>query len=390
MAAPSTLDVFESVSLDDLHRRRSAKWATYADDVLPAWVAEMDFPLAPAVREILLQAVERDDCGYPFPGPLAESFASFANARFGWAVDPEHVRLLPDVMAGVAALVDVLTGPGDGVVINPPVYPPFFSAIREAGRTVVEAPLRDNGAGWELDLDALEAAFAGGARAYVLCNPHNPTGRAFRRDELEAVAALAERHGVLVVADEIHAPLVLPGATHVPYVTLGDEAAAHGIVLASASKAWNLAGLKCAVAVAGSEPGVERLASKLPQSLRFHAGHFGVLASVAAFDDGGDWLDALLARLDVNRRLLTDLLGRMLPAVRYVEPEAGYLAWLDCRALGLGDDPSAAFLERGRVALSPGPTFGVEGNGFTRLNFGTSSALVEEAVRRLAATVASA
>jgi cystathionine beta-lyase len=388
-AAPPAHDVFESLSLEELRARRSAKWAVYAPDVLPAWVAEMDFPLAPAVRDALAQAVERDDCGYPDRHAIREPFARFAEARFGWSVDPGRVWLLGDVMAGVTSLIAVLTEPGDGIVINPPVYPPFFAAIREAGRRVVEAPLRPD-ARWELDLDALEQAFAGGAAVYVLCNPHNPTGRVLARAELEAVAALAERYGVLVVSDEIHAPLVLPGATHVPYVTVSDEAAAHGITLASASKAWNIAGLKAAVAVAGSDAGVRRIASKLPESLPYHAGHLGVLASVAAFLDGGEWLDALLRRLDANRRLLGALLERMLPAVGYVEPEAGYLTWLDCRELGLGDDPAAAFLERGRVALSPGPTFGAQGRGFARLNVGTSSALVEEAVRRMASAVESA
>jgi cystathionine beta-lyase len=289
-------------------------------------------------------------------------------------------------MSGVVALLTALTEPGAGIVVNPPVYAPFFSAIAETGRRVVEAPLARGETRWELDLDALEQAFGGGAAAYLLCNPHNPTGRALAREELDAVAELAARYGVLVFADEIHAPLTLDGATHTPYVALGAEAAEHGLTLASASKAWNIAGLKCAVVVSGSDAG-DALVAKLPETLRYHAGHLGVLASVAAFTHGGAWLDALLDRLDANRRLLATLLERELPAVRYAMPEAGYLAWLDCRELGLGDDPSVAFLERGRVALTSGPHFGTGGEGFARLNIGTSSALVEEAVRRMAATL---
>jgi cystathionine beta-lyase len=391
MAAPATTQPFgelrfDDLSLETLRRRRSVKWQTYPPDVLPAFVAEMDFPLAPVVREALLEAVELDDCGYPFAAPLRDAFATFAASRYGWTVEPERVTLVPDVVSGIADLIDVLTEPGAGVVVNPPVYGPFFPTILGAGRRVVESPLAlgDDGI-WQLDLEALERAFAD-ASAYVLCNPHNPTGRAYTRGELAAVADLAARHGVIVLADEIHAPMALDGATHVPYLTVSDEAAEHGLVLTSASKAWNVAGLKAAVVVAGSETGAA-LAAKLSPSLPFHAGHFGVLATVAAFERGGAWLDELNRHLDLNRRRLADLLARELPAAGYALPEAGFLAWIDCRALGLGDDPAAAFLEHGRVALSSGPWFGTGGEGFARLNFGTSGALLEEAVRRMAATV---
>jgi cystathionine beta-lyase len=389
MAATVTIESFDDLSLDVLRRRRSAKWRMYPPDVLPAFVAEMDFPLAPPIRKVLRAAVENDDCGYPFPGELGAAFAAFAARWFGWEVDPERVVLVPDVVVGIAELIEALTEPRACVVVSPPVYGPFFQTVRETRRQLVEAPLTRRDGIWELDLDALERAFAGDAALYLLCNPQNPTGRAFTRDELAVVAELADRHGVIVLADEIHAPLALAGATHVPYLTLGEEAAAHGLALASASKAWNVAGLKCAVVVSGSDAGA-RLAGKLPPSTRFHAGHLGVLASIAAFTEGGPWLDALLAHLDLNRRRLASLLERELPAVRYAMPEAGFLAWLDCRELGLGDDPSAAFLERGRVALSPGPWFGTGGEGHARLNIGTSGALVEEAVRRMAAAVAAA
>jgi cystathionine beta-lyase len=370
------VDPFDDVSLELLRLRHSAKWVKYPHDVLPAWVAETDFALALPIREALLAAVSRDDTGYADQTRIGPSFARFAAARFGWEVDPEWVRLVADVMSGVAELLRTLTEPGDGVVVNPPVYPPFFSLTREVGRTVVEVPLLGN----RLDLDGLERAFAAGARAYLLCHPHNPTGTSFQRAELEAVAELGERHGVLVIADEVHSPMTMPGATHVPYLTVD----AKGVAIASASKAFNLAGLKCAVIVSGSAEMHERLTEKLPSHLPYHAGHLGVLGSVAAFDHGGEWLDALNVHLDRNRRLLAELLAELLPAIGYVRPDAGYLAWLDCRALGLGDDPAEAFLERGRVALTPGPTFGEQGRGFARLNFGTSSALLEEAVQRMA------
>jgi cysteine-S-conjugate beta-lyase len=380
VSAPPAIAV---LSLDELRLRRSEKWLRYPPDVLPAWVAETDFELAPAVRDVLLAAVERGDTGYASPGELPEAFAGFAADRFGWTVDPSRVHVVADVMTGVLGMIETLTEPGDGVVVSPPVYPPFFFVTKEAGRTVVEAPLD---ASRRLDLDALERAFAGGARAYLLCNPHNPTGTVFTANELEGLAALAAAYDVLVVSDEVHAPMTMPGEHHVPFLALGGDAAEHGVAIVSASKTWNLAGLKCAMVVAASERMQAEL-GKLPEHLRYHVGHFGVLAALAAFRDDRTWLDALIARLDANRRLLAELLADRLAAVGYHPPGAGYLAWLDCRELGLGDDPAAVFLERGRVALSSGVPFGEQGNGYARLNFGTSPALLEDAVRRMAASL---
>ena len=379
-------DPFDDLSLELLHTRRSAKWVKYPPDVLPVWVAETDFALALPIHEALQTAVARDDVGYADATGLGEAYAGFAAARFGWTIEPGRVRLVADVMSAVAELLRGLIEPGEGVVVNPPVYPPFFAVTREVGRKLVEAPLVLADGGWELDLEALEHAFAGGARAYLLCHPHNPTGRSFSRDDLGAVASLAASYGVTVIADEVHAPLALPGCVHVPYLTV-DDAADNGVAIVSASKAWNIPGLKCAQIVAGSEAMHERLEASLPGHLPYHAGHLGVLASLAAYEHGGEWLDALVVHLDRNRALLAELLAELLPGVGYVPPEAGYLAWLDCRSLALGDDPSAVFLERGRVALSPGPTFGEPGKGFARLNFGTSSGLLEQAVERMAASV---
>ena len=386
-AAAAAVDPFDEVSLELLRSRRSAKWTTYGPEVLPAWVAEMDFALALPIREALQHAIARDDTGYAQPGRLFTAFAGFAASRFRWEVDPAGVRLVADIMSGVAELLRALTAPGDAVVVNPPVYPPFFVVTRSTGRRVVEAPLAPDDDGWRLDLEGLERAFAGGARAYLLCHPHNPTGTSFDRAQLEAVAELAAEHGVAVIADEVHAPLTLAGAVHVPYLSLGGPAAEYGVALGSASKAWNIAGLKCALIVTASGRMRATLAEQLPEHLAVHAGHLGVLASIAAFEHGGEWLDALLRHLDANRRTLGELLADRLPAGRYLPPQAGYLAWLDCRALGLGDDPAAAFLERGQVALSQGPLFGEQGRGFARLNFGTSSTLLDQAVRRMAAAV---
>jgi len=372
------------LSLERLRERRSEKWSHYPEDVLPAWVAEMDFPLAPPVERALLEAVRRGDTGYAAPRALGlpEAFTAFAAERFGWEVDPGAVSPAPDVVVAIAALLAEVAEPGDQVVIDPPVYHPFFSVIEELGLEAAEAPL----VGGRLDPDAIEARFAEGAVALVLCSPHNPTGDVPGEAELAAVAAAAARHGAWVLADEIHAPLTLPGASHVPFLAVSEAARERGVALCSASKAFNVAGLGCAQIVTASDPAAE-LVGRLPHGAT-SCGHLGAIAAVAAYREGGAWLDAVRAVLDHNRALLTELLAERVPEAAYAPPAAGYLAWLDLRALGLGEDPAAAILPRGKLALSPGPSFGRQGAGFARLNFGTSPALVEEAVDRLAAGVA--
>lgn len=369
---------FDRLTETDLRRRQSAKWRVFPPDVLPMWVAEMDYPVAAPIRRALEEALAADDLGYADPRGLGDAFATFAAGRWGWRVDPAHVTVACDVVTAIGELLEVLTQPGDAVVIDPPIYPPFAATIRRHGRKVIETPL----VAGRLDLDALARAYAAGARVHLFCSPHNPSGMVPTRAELTALAELAARHGVIVVSDEIHAPLTYPGSTHVPFPTVSPAAAENGIVLASASKAWNLAGLKSSVIVTSSER-TRALVAKLPADLPYHAGHLGVLGARAAFLEGGPWLDQTIAILDRNRHLLTSLLNEHLPDVVYAPPAAGYLAWLDCRALGLGDDPAKVFLERGRVAFSPGPTFGREGHGFARLNLATTAALLEEGVLRM-------
>lgn len=369
------------LSLEELRGRRSAKWTYYDPDVLPAWVAEMDFPLAPPVAEALRAAVDRSDTGYAHPAALGlgEAFAGFAERRMGWTVDPEQVIPCNDVVAGLRDLLRVIVEPGAGAVITPPVYHPFFSLIPEAGCELVEVPLIE---GRELDLAGIERAFASGSQAILLCNPHNPTGVVYGREQLIELAELAAEHDAWVLSDEIHAPLTLPGAQHVPFATVSDAAASRGICLISASKTFNLAGLGCAQIVTAAEPAREA-AARLSSGAR-HCGHLGAIATVTAYRDGDEWLDAVLEVLDGNRSLLAGSLLRDIPEIAYRQPEAGYLTWLDCTQLELGGDPAAPILEHGRLALSPGPQFGQGGEGFLRLNIGTSPALVEEAVRRIA------
>ncbi|MGY5126535.1 MalY/PatB family protein [Streptomyces nigrescens] len=384
---PDDPNPLHRLSLDALRRRTSMKWRTYPEDVLPLWVAEMDVPLAAPVARAITDAVALGDTGYPAGTAYARALADFARTRWGWdGLAVERMAIVPDVMLGIVEMLKLITGPGDPVVVNCPVYPPFYQFVTHMDRRVVEAPL---GADLRIDFAALEEAFryavAGGGRAaYLLCSPHNPTGAVHSAEELTAVAALADRYGVRVVADEIHAPVVAHDAAFVPYLSV--PGAENGLALMSASKAWNLAGLKAALAVAG--PAAADDLARLPEEVSHGPSHLGIIAHTAALRDGRDWLDALRTGIDDNRRLLAGLLAERLPRVRY-RPAAGtYLAWLDCRPLGLGDDPAAAFLARGRVALSPGTSFGTGGAGHVRLNLATSPGLLTEAVRRMAAAVA--
>ncbi|MFO0679191.1 MAG: aminotransferase class I/II-fold pyridoxal phosphate-dependent enzyme [Polyangiaceae bacterium] len=382
------LSPFDALDLDVLRARQSAKWRVYPEDVLPAWVAEMDFPVADPIRAALHASIDANDCGYAFSGGLPEDFADWARATWGWVVAPGDVFLVPDVVTGLEALLRVVTEPGDGVVIDPPVYPPFAGTLRATGRKVVTTPLARVGEGFAMDLDAVAKAYAAGAKAHVLCSPHNPSGIVLAKETLIALGDLAAKYGVVVLSDEIHAPLTLPGATHHPFASVSEAARETSVVLTSSSKTWNLAGLKAALLVGQGAVGRKAL-SRLPAEMPYHAGHFGVLASRAAFRHGEGWRRAVLSVLDRNRRTLSARLAESLPEVRYVPQAAGYLAWLDFRATDLGDDPSRVLLEKGRVALSAGPSFGSEGRGFARLNVATSAGLLEEAVRRIVLAVRS-
>ncbi len=381
MTGPTDLHV---PPLAKLHARRSMKWDGHPSDVLAATVAEMDFPVAAPITAALHAAIDRHDLGYAqahIPR-LAEALSGFAARRLGWRVDPEQVRLVPDVMVGVLELARLLVGENRAVAFATPAYRPFIADLPPSGLVVQEVLLLDDGA---IDVVRLRAAFEGGTRVFLLANPHNPTGRVVPRAELAQLADLCVERGVWVIADEIHAPLVLSGATHVPWLEVSDAARSCSFALTSASKAFNLAGLKAALLVTASDR-TRAAADRLP-ALAEHAGLLGVLASEVAFSDADDWLDAVLVRLDENRTLLGRQLAEHLPEVRWTPPQASYLAWLDCRALDLGDDPAAAFLDRGRVALAPGINYGRRsGAGHVRLNFGTSAELVSAMVQRMAAT----
>ena len=378
-----------ALPVDELRRRSSTKWRTYPADVLPLFVAETDFPMAPAITARLHDAVALGDTGYTPPDPgIRTAFAAFAKRRFDWDVDPARVRTTCDVMMGVVEILRAVIRPGDRVVVTPPVYPPFYDCVPEAGGVVQRVPLLPADDGWRLDLAGIEAAFADGATALLLCNPHNPTGTVHTREALAELAEIARRHGARVVSDEIHAPLTHPGATFTPFLAASAAAAEVGFAVTSASKAFNLAGLKCALMVTAAAD-TARVVAALPAEVEWRTGLFGAMAGVAAFDEASDaWLDALLAALDENRRLLADLLAEHVSAARYRIPDAGYLAWVDLSALGWGDDPAVRILRDAKVALHYGPRFGTEGAGHVRINFGCSPDVLREAVTRIGALVA--
>lgn len=390
----STQNPLESLSLENLRQRTSAKWKAFDPDVLPLWVAEMDVPLAEPVAETLRGVIERGDTGYPQTMAYAEAFAAFAERRWGWQPQLSQIRAVPDVMRGVVESIRIVGELADTVIVSSPVYPPFYMYPVSADRRVVEAPLGSDG---RLDFDMLEESFnlrtMGGQATYLLSNPHNPTGTVHTRKELEQLAALAQRFNIRVVSDEIHAPLVHSGHEFTPYVSVDPR----GYSVISASKAFNLAGLKAGLLIAG-EGAVSELA-QLPPEVAHGPSHVGVLAQTAAFTSGEAWLDALLEGLEANRELLDSLLTKHLPQVSWHKPEGTYLAWLDFTAYGFDDDeptagvetpiqgPAGRLLKEAKVALTAGHPFGEGGQRKARLNFATSQAVLTEAVERMGAAL---
>ena len=377
---------FDDLALDRLRRRTSAKWRMYPEDVLPLWVAEMDAVVAPPIVEAVHEALLMGDTGYPAGHAYAEAMAGFGADCWGWAFDPVTTAKVTDVLTGVMEIIRITSLDGGAIVVTPPVYPPFYMIAKTLDRPVFEAPLTGD---YRLDPETLERAFVeatrgGRSATLILSNPHNPTGTVHTREELEQVARLARQYSVRVIADEIHAPLQMPTSTFVPYLAAAGTERDFSVM--SASKGWNLAGFKAALVIPGSE-GRDVIAAMAGRA-GSHPGHIGLIAHTAAITHACAWLDAAIVGIDRNRMALTGMLAEHLPGTVYTPPESTYLAWVDCRPLGLGDDPAAAFLERGRVALSSGVPFGPGGAGHVRVNLATSPAVLLEAVQRMASVVA--
>ncbi len=362
----------------------SNKWRKYPPDVLPLWVADMDFASPPAVVQALRDRVEHGFFGYLMEKPeLHEVVAERVAKRYGWRVSPEAVVPLPGVIAGFNLALRALTSPGEGLLVQTPVYPPILRAAGNHGLTRDEHALTRGADGrYTVDLGTFARALRERTRAFLLCNPHNPVGRVFERAELEGMAAACARRDVWIIADEIHGDLPLDGRRHVPIATLSPEIEARTLTFMAPSKTFNLPGLKCAVAIIPNATLRERLAAAVADLVP-KINVLGHAAAVAAYREGDPWLEALLRYLEANRTVLANDVPRRLPGVTLAPPEATYLAWLDCRGTGIAD-PFTFFLERAKVALNDGRLFGPGGEGFVRLNFGAPRALLTEGLERMA------
>lgn len=370
--------------MTDLARLRSLqgiKWSKYPDSVLPAWVADMDFAPAPAVTDAIAAMVDRGDLGYNFVAldALGETWAQWQHRRHGWCPPVDELRSFTGAMHALEAMMVLDTRPGDGIVILTPIYEPFRSAILDSGRRVVDVPLDPDG--WRLDPERLEAAVDAGTRAVLMCQPHNPTGRVFDATELAALAEVVERRDLLVISDEIWGDLTHAPHRHLPVAAADERLAARTITIGSASKAFTITGLRCAVAHVGSAR-VRRALQAFPTHLLGSPASLSAAATVAAWTVGEEWLDATLAEITARRDHLADRLaedGR----IGYRPAEATYLAWLDFRATDLGDDPAKRLLFEAGVALEPGLRFGAQGAGWARLNFATSAELLDAVTDRI-------
>ncbi len=382
---------FDAITLEQLQSSGGLKWETFPGTI-GAFVAEADFGTAPAVKNALRRAVEEDRFGYLPPSlarGLGEACARWQSENYGWEVRPERVHPIADVVRGLELAIEHFSRPGSAVILPTPAYMPFLEVPIAAGREIIQVPMLVEAGRYELDLAGIDAAFAAGGGLLVLCNPYNPVGRVFSRGELLAVSEVVSLHGGRVFSDEIHSPLVYPGGpAHIPYASVSDAAAGHSVTATSASKAWNLPGLKCAQFILTNDADAAVWAP-VEHAATHGASTLGVIANTAAYTAGKPWLDELVSYLDGNRRVLGSLLSSLLPEVGYRMPEGTYIAWLDFRALGLGDHPARFLRGQAAVALTDGPDCGAPGAGFARLVFATPRPVLEQAVRRMADALAS-
>jgi cysteine-S-conjugate beta-lyase len=393
---PSFAAIADQITVEQLRARGSVKWTRGGPGVIGAFVAEMDFGVAPPIEAALLDVISRADFGYlsdRAAAELASTCARWQADRYGWDVDPAWIRPLSDVITGLRAAITVYSKPGSPVILPTPAYMPFLSVPKSLGREIIQVPMAAADDGRPvLDLAGIDAAFKRGGDLLILCNPCNPVGRVYKAAELAAVADVVAANRGRVFADEVHAPLIYPGGAHIPYASISELTAAHTVTATSASKGWTLPGLKCAQLILSNDKDAA-VWSEDGYSYEHGASTVGVQANSAAYRDGGPWLDDVVTYLDGSRRLLADLLRDKLPDVRYQPPEGTYIAWLDCRHLftAAGDgaaSPADFFLAKAQVILTDGADCGDAGRGHVRLNFATPRPILAEIVSRLAEAVA--
>ena len=381
-----------ALPIEAMRARRGIKWRRYGDEVLPASIADMDFAVAEPVQRAIRSLVDQHDYGYAHReghDRVESAFADRMRTRFGWDAGHERTVLISDVLQGIAAAILAFSEPGDGVVVQTPIYPPFLSGIDGTGRRRVLNPLVDSRVRLVVDAEGLRGVVDDRTRILLLCNPHNPSGRAFEREELAAIGSIAVERDLVIVSDEIHCDLVYPGGRHIPTGSLGQEIAARTITLNSATKGFNIAGLRCGVLHFGAPALKERFVQRIPPKLLGTPGITGIDATIAAWDHAQPWADKVVALLQQNRDWLAEAVAREFPGAVMRLPEATYLAWIDFSRLGLPQPAGTFFLEKARVGLSPGDNFGEQYGAFVRLNFATSPAILKEIVARMAAAVRS-
>jgi cysteine-S-conjugate beta-lyase len=379
----------DATTVEMLRARGSFKWTAPGPDGLGAAVAEMDFGAAPPILDALARLSGDANFGYlppPLEAELGVACADFERRRYGWDLDPALIHSLPDVVRGLELAITHFSRPGSPVILPTPAYIPFLSVPAFLGREIIQVQMHNDAGFFTLDLEAIEDAFRAGGHLLIFCNPHNPLGRVASLAEMIQLAGVVDRYGGRVFADEIHAPLVYPGARHIPYASTSEAAASHTLTATSAAKAWNLPGLKCAQVILTNEPDRQRWEDLGTFAVR-GASNPGVVANIAAYRHGGAWLDDVVAYLDDSRRLLAELLSRYVPQVRYRLPDGTYLAWLDCTAMNLDDSPGALVTDRAKVTVVDGPAFGEGGAGSFRLNFATPQPILTTIVDQIAAVL---
>lgn len=393
LAVPSTGSVMIEdflLAKDALLSRRNAKWNQYEKDVIPAYVADMDIRVAAEVQAAIRASVDAVDYGYPMRNgkkaefAVAEAFSRRMSRLYGWQADPELAVPLSDLVQASFASVMAYSDPGDGIIVQVPNYPPFRAAVEDTGRRLVPLHMIDDGSRHVFDLTELESRMTPDVKVFILCNPHNPTGRVFDQAELEAILAFAEKHDLIVVSDEIHSDLVHENARHIPFALLGPRAEARTVTLNSATKSFNIPGLRTAVMHFATKELMSRFRQRFPGRVMGSVNALGADATVAAWEQGDRWLSSVIRHLTAMRDRMNDRLRADIPAIRFHKPEATYLAWLDCSALNIEGSAFDFFHKHARVAFSPGESFEPGSNQFVRLNFATSSVLLDEIIDRMA------